>query len=393
MNKTAFFLLILITYYLAGMYRYPPLMVLCGIELLLAVASCILPRYLRRKLTATFPARNSTALVSSETPYTIYLSYTGWLPVSRFELRLQTGYRTMRRRNMRRLTGGCTSEHTGKRINRHTDEYSDRHTGKRTERHTDSGNNLPFTLAAPYCGLLRLRIDRMRVYDYFGLFSAKKTMRQEMCVAVFPPETILQIRPASPEEIENQSLLEESASLPQNAGYDIRQLREYQTGDPIRHIHWNLSARTGQLWVKEYERETDTTAHLFLDTKGYKDAPRPKLHAFYSLLSALMLGLLEHVTAVETCWYDLSKQRFETLSVADAAQCRELLYRLYQMEGTVEEAPPVPAKNGAFRLTLELEWFQGDALLFRFSEKGWEREIQNRIFTLPKKGAACEYTA
>lgn len=37
------------------------------------------------------------------------------------------------------------------------------------------------------------------------------------------------------------------------AGLEPRGIREYQFGDPLRHVHWRSSARAGQLLVKEFE--------------------------------------------------------------------------------------------------------------------------------------------
>ena len=46
----------------------------------------------------------------------------------------------------------------------------------------------------------------------------------------------------------------------------IRQIREYQTGDSYRHIHWNLSSRTGDLLIKEFCGQVDREILVLLDT-------------------------------------------------------------------------------------------------------------------------------
>ena len=45
-------------------------------------------------------------------------------------------------------------------------------------------------------------------------------------------------------------------------------LRDYRPGDPLRHVHWRSSARTGRLVVKEFEDEFFVRHALILDTFG-----------------------------------------------------------------------------------------------------------------------------
>lgn len=44
--------------------------------------------------------------------------------------------------------------------------------------------------------------------------------------------------------------------------------RQYNTGEPIRHIDWKLYARTDKLFVKRYEEETNLRCHLILDNSS-----------------------------------------------------------------------------------------------------------------------------
>lgn len=48
-------------------------------------------------------------------------------------------------------------------------------------------------------------------------------------------------------------------------GQDIYGIREYQSGDSIRHIHWRSVARHRELMVKEFEMPASRSVHLFID--------------------------------------------------------------------------------------------------------------------------------
>jgi len=53
-------------------------------------------------------------------------------------------------------------------------------------------------------------------------------------------------------------------------------VREYRTGDSMRHVHWPSTARHGQLMVREFEREHTRRVAVVLDTsRDAGDAPTP----------------------------------------------------------------------------------------------------------------------
>ncbi len=48
------------------------------------------------------------------------------------------------------------------------------------------------------------------------------------------------------------------------SGIAVRNLRPYVSGDPLRHVHWRSTARTGNLMVKEFETDSDIRAAILL---------------------------------------------------------------------------------------------------------------------------------
>lgn len=51
-------------------------------------------------------------------------------------------------------------------------------------------------------------------------------------------------------------------------GMDFAEVREYQPGDDIRLIDWNVSARMGHLYVKLFQEERELTIMLLVDISG-----------------------------------------------------------------------------------------------------------------------------
>lgn len=49
---------------------------------------------------------------------------------------------------------------------------------------------------------------------------------------------------------------------------DFAEYREYQPGDEIRRIDWNVYGRSDKLFVKRFEGETNTRVHIVVDMSG-----------------------------------------------------------------------------------------------------------------------------
>ncbi len=54
-------------------------------------------------------------------------------------------------------------------------------------------------------------------------------------------------------------------------GLDLADLREYQYGDDVRHIDWNVTARLQTPYVKEYHEDREITAWFLLDLSASVD--------------------------------------------------------------------------------------------------------------------------
>ena len=54
-------------------------------------------------------------------------------------------------------------------------------------------------------------------------------------------------------------------------GLDLADLREYQYGDDVRHIDWNVTARLQTPYVREYHEDREITAWFLVDLSGSVD--------------------------------------------------------------------------------------------------------------------------
>jgi uncharacterized protein (DUF58 family) len=87
---------------------------------------------------------------------------------------------------------------------------------------------------------------------------------------VTPREVIRKVRRL---EIRTRRLVDESLagsyhSMFRGRGMEFAEVREYSTGDDVRTIDWNVSARMGHPFVKKYTEERELTVVLVVDASG-----------------------------------------------------------------------------------------------------------------------------
>ena len=69
----------------------------------------------------------------------------------------------------------------------------------------------------------------------------------------------------------NDSFAGEYHSVFKGRGMEFDEVRQYQSGDDIRTIDWNVTARTGEPYVKRYVEERELTVMLVVDASASED--------------------------------------------------------------------------------------------------------------------------
>ncbi len=85
------------------------------------------------------------------------------------------------------------------------------------------------------------------------------------------------------------------------------QHREYVPGDDIRHIDWKSYGRSERYTVKQYEQETNFTAHLLVDTSNsmrYGDGAENKLEYAKLLAASLAFTIVRQRDSVGLRTFD-----------------------------------------------------------------------------------------
>ena len=186
----------------------------------------------------------------------------------------------------------------------------------------------PEPIAAPtqHCGLLELNAEKLRVYDYLGLFARS---------APPPTPSVILCRPipaaCPPVEVPDAP---RGTVNPKNAAHagpgEDYDLREYRPGDPMRSVHWKLSSKWDELIVRERAESAAPLPLLTLDLYGEPERLDKLLDRVTGMSRALLGAQRPHAVL----WLDRAGEpRFHP--VADEREYALMLEALLRAE-----APP-----------------------------------------------------
>ena len=161
------------------------------------------------------------------------------------------------------------------------------------------------------------------------------------------------------------------------AGLDFADLREYQLQDDIRHIDWNVTARTNSLHVRQYVEDREIITWFLLDlspSMGFGPVERPKERVLIDLTTTLARLLTRNGNRVGAILYNNRVER-----TVPPRGGRKQVLRLTLELLREAEAPPqtMTDLNGLFMAGLNI--LKRRSLVFVISdfisEPGWERPL------------------
>ncbi len=177
---------------------------------------------------------------------------------------------------------------------------------------------LPYTLGG--AGMFDFTISEAYITDYLHFYSFKLPYTFHREIPVLPEKFSL------PPVSLTKALIESDESETSPEGEltrDLLQLREYRPGDRIKDIHWKMTAKTGDISVKEYERSKDLY-YLILPELDINYLQRD-LSLFYSL----GLQLIKQRESFRVAIYHTGDKSFDMYKIGDDEALTQALYRLY----------------------------------------------------------------
>ena len=182
-----------------------------------------------------------------------------------------------------------------------------------------------------YAGMVKIYVSDMECRDYLGIQKKSKKVQEEYRVVVTPKQVVL----ATDFIARHRTVALEKEDILYFQGMEdvseVADIREFQNGDRIQRIHWKLSSKNEELYVKEYAREQEQVITLLLELHqdekeiGYFNE---MFTAFYS--SSQWLLAQDMVFAVQ--WYDKRLQQSINRIVTCQEELLDVLQHFYGMQ-------------------------------------------------------------
>ena len=140
---------------------------------------------------------------------------------------------------------------------------------------------LRFTVRCARWGLYDVGRIRLRWRDPLWLYTQEGSVDQPLTIRVYPRPEVLRaiVRPA-----ETQVYAGNQVARTRGDGIEFAEIREFVSGDRVRHINWHATGRRGTLQVNDHRPERNSDVILFLDTfRAYGDSVDRALRAAIGL--------------------------------------------------------------------------------------------------------------
>ena len=158
-----------------------------------------------------------------------------------------------------------------------------------------------FSITTKWSGHLKLEVLRYSFTGPIGLIRVGKRVKAREKIVVLPKQIPLQIEG----ELGLAGVILESNEYSKTKSGDdsaeVFDVRPYRYGDPISRIHWKITARQDEFYVKEFSLPIGASMALLVE-KDDEIKSGEKADAFYTLFASIAAGMTERKEPFFVAW-------------------------------------------------------------------------------------------
>lgn len=189
-----------------------------------------------------------------------------------------------------------------------------------------------FQIESPYCGRIYVSVQSVRILDYFGLFAWNVPMKAQARITILPELFSSDVTITSMSAVADDS----TVSRRGDDRTEVFQLREYQSGDDVRQIHWKLSSKLDNLLLREPSQSVSRSLLVFWDKRDA--CPPETMDALAETAASVCQALCDSGTAFDLCWTE--RDELELRQIRDGETLLQTIPALVTQAGLPECPEP-----------------------------------------------------
>lgn len=213
--------------------------------------------------------------------------------------------------------------------------------------------NITQNISARKCGKMEIALGKITVSDWWGGFSFRKKMREQEKILVMPkpcPVNLVVSHKTKWFPIESEAYAQDKSG---DDNTEIYEIREYRNGDRIQKVHWKVSAKQDDLYVKEYSYPEGAGVLLLLEGEKSEKAVGEKTPLFLQGLASLSMAMLEKKCPHHIAWQKKGEPFIRRILVKDEESFYQCIPELLEirtdfLEGDMEERYRYQYKNAIY---------------------------------------------
>ena len=207
-------------------------------------------------------------------------------------------------------------------------------TGQRLRKKIPYSELDKWEIKSDYCGCLYIRIEKVRLYDLFGLLWVNIRRPKEKRVVIMPDTFPVLIQqdayPAPVDDCEDYA--------PNRKGQDrteTYQIRSYVPGDSLAQIHWKLSSKLDQLMVRDPGCPVDQNLMVFVD-RSWGEITPAQADTIMEAAVSICQSLSEAAVSFQLVW---NEETIHIQNVSEQDQLPEAVSALLKSKTPAQDLP------------------------------------------------------
>lgn len=189
---------------------------------------------------------------------------------------------------------------------------------------------ISFAISSEYSGCVRAEIDKIKIYDILLLFSHKEKKYDnpfyKADVTVMPKLVEMSIDNGYNNSEQNDSDVMSKTKKGDDPS-EIFDIHQYVEGDRLNRVHWKLSARVDELFVKDFSMPISNMCYIIFDgAGGFQTSENDNLKEIDTCLDGVMsfsYNLIKNSIPHGIVYNNKSIGNYDSVEVFDFDDCNK----------------------------------------------------------------------